>query len=101
MGRAAVRVNPMGWTAWRGRKDIDLLILALDTWRMGNGAAGHARPADRRRPRLLIIAACPGAASAMSVAGLIIVAVLAWRLARSPGAVLALVAVLAAVIFGG
>jgi hypothetical protein len=37
----------------------------------------------------------------MSIAGLIIAAILAWCLARSPGAVLALLAVLAAVIWGG
>jgi hypothetical protein len=37
----------------------------------------------------------------MSLAGLILAAVLAWCLARSPGTVLALVAVLAAVIWGG
>jgi hypothetical protein len=36
----------------------------------------------------------------MSLAGLIIAAVLAWRLARSPGAVLVLVAALAAVVWG-
>jgi hypothetical protein len=36
----------------------------------------------------------------MSVVGLIIAAVLAWRLARSPGTVLALVAALAAVVWG-
>ena len=37
----------------------------------------------------------------MSLAGLIIAAVLTWCLARSPGAVLALIAVLATVIWGG
>jgi hypothetical protein len=35
------------------------------------------------------------------LAGLIIAATLAWCLARSPGAVLALVAALAVVIWGG
>jgi hypothetical protein len=37
----------------------------------------------------------------MSFVGLIIAAVLAWCLARSPGTVLGLVAVLVAVIWGG
>jgi hypothetical protein len=37
----------------------------------------------------------------MSLAGLIIAAVLAWCLARSPGTVLALVAALTAVVWGG
>jgi hypothetical protein len=37
----------------------------------------------------------------MSLAGLIIAAVLTWCLTRSPGPVLALVAALAAVVWGG
>jgi hypothetical protein len=46
----AVCVNPMGWTAWTGIEDIDILILALDTgeWAMMHNATPVRPIADGR-----------------------------------------------------
>jgi hypothetical protein len=43
-----VRANPMGWTAWRGADDIEILILALDTgeWTMTHNATSVRPSAD-------------------------------------------------------